>query len=74
MKWKTTSKTLPPEGSTVLGYWAPGVPGGNDCYGVVTYAPPLWHDPENDEDDFRPPDYWMGLPTPPIAARDEGKT
>lgn len=62
MKWKTTSKHLPEEGATVLGWW--GEAPGTFC--VATYARPgHWHDPENDEDDYRTPEYWTPLPTPP---------
>jgi hypothetical protein len=66
MKWKTTSKRLPPEGTDVLCYWSPAAPGGKDCYGVATYAgSDRWHEPEDDEDDYRTPEFWMPLPTPP---------
>ena len=64
MKWKNAARKLPKEGSTVLGYW--GEFGQKGTYGVATYARPgHWHEPENDDDDFREPEYWMDLPPSP---------
>jgi len=63
MKWKSTEKHLPEEGDTVLCWWGPEDPG---LYGVATYArPEHWHDPEDDEDDYRTPEFWMPLPASP---------
>lgn len=63
MKWKTTSKHLPEEGATVLCWWGPERPG---AYGVATYAgSDRWHEPEDDEDDYRTPEHWQPLPPPP---------
>lgn len=64
MTWKKTTGKLPEEGETVLGFWGIEKPG---SFGVVTYARPgLWHDPEDDEDDFRAPEFWMRLPASPL--------
>jgi hypothetical protein len=68
-RWKNTTKKLPEEGSTVLGWWGPADNDDGGVYGVVVYASPgRWHEPENDEEDFRDPDYWMPLPKAPEAA------
>lgn len=68
-RWRNTTKTLPAEGATVLCWWGDLTePPAKDCYGVATYARPgHWHEPENDEDDYRDPDYWMDLPKRPEA-------
>lgn len=72
MNWKSTAKHLPKEGTTVLGWWGPANDDGG-CYAVATFARPgHWHDPDDDEDDYRTPEYWMPLPLPPSAAQ-EGK-
>ena len=62
-RWKTTAKHLPEEGSTVLGCWGIEGPG---HMAVVTYSGGnLWHDPEDDEDDYRAPEHWTPLPSSP---------
>ena len=62
-KWKTTAKKLPEEGATVLCWWGPEQPG---TFGVATYqGHDHWHEPEDDEDDYRTPEAWMELPSPP---------
>lgn len=64
-RWKNTTRTLPKEGDVVLCWWGekPGL------FGVATFARPgHWHDPEDDEDDYRDPDYWMPLPKEPEDA------
>ena len=64
MTWKATDKHLPKEGDTVLGFWGIEAPG---MFGVVTYsAPGHWHEPEDDEDDYRAPQFWMPLPDSPL--------
>lgn len=71
MKWKTTAKHLPEEGTTVLGFWGIEPPG---SYAVVTYARPgLWHDPDDDEDDFRYPEFWTELPASPFTSEGTAK-
>lgn len=66
MKWKSTAKHLPKEGSTVLCCWGIEPPG---TMGVATYSGgDLWHEPEDDEDDYRAPEHWMELPPSPFAA------
>ncbi len=68
MKWKSVAKHQPEEGSTVLAFWGIERPG---SFAVVTYARPgLWHDPEDDEDDFREPEWWTELPPSPFDERD----
>ena len=69
MRWKNAKKHLPDDGATVLGFWGIEKPG---SFGVVTYAGNgLWHEPEDDEDDFRAPEFWMVLPDSPLDG-DEG--
>lgn len=66
MKWKTTSKRKPKEGETVLCCWGIEAPG---SMGVATFSGgTLWHEPDDDEDDFREPEFWMELPDSPFAA------
>ena len=69
MKWKSTAKHLPKEGSTVLCCWGIEAPG---TMGVATYSgSDHWHEPEDDEDDYRRPEHWMELPASPFAAKGE---
>lgn len=64
-RWRDTKVTVPCDGDNVLGYWAPNQSGpGFDC-DVVHYYGGHWHEPDNDEDDFRAPDFWMPLPEAP---------
>jgi hypothetical protein len=66
MKWKTTNKRRPKEGSIVLGFWGEDAKG---SYGVVKFSGGgHWHEPEDDENDYRAPDYWRELPASPFAA------
>lgn len=68
-RWQKTHDKLPEEGNTVLAFW--DAVGGGGSYGVALFARPgLWHEPENDENDFRTPDYWMPLPPPPNQVKE----
>lgn len=65
-RWKSTDKILPNEGATVLCWFGPGDTHPEQCYAVATYARVgYWHNPEDDEDGYRDPDYWMPLPASP---------
>lgn len=65
-RWRNTTLKPPEEGSTVLCWWGPAKNGDDGMFGVAVYARPgHWHEPENDDDDFRDPDYWMPLPKGP---------
>lgn len=58
--WVRTNDERPVAGSIVLGWWRAGE------YGVVEYAGNnRWVNPEDDEDDYARPDYWMLIPPPP---------
>lgn len=61
-RWRDTKVTVPCDGDNVLGYWVPSAPGGNFDCDVVHYYSGRWHEPDNDEDDYRAPDFWMPLP------------
>ena len=63
--WRRVTRNLPEDGVPVLCYWKPQVPGGRDCIGVAMRDHGSWHDPEDDEDDYRDPTHWMPLPEPP---------
>lgn len=67
-RWRDTKVTVPCDGDNVLGYWASNQSGpGFDC-DVVHYYGGHWHEPSDDEDDFRAPDFWMPLPEMPNGA------
>ena len=69
-RWKMTSKRPPEEGATVLCAWGPEPV----CYGVAVYARAgHWHDVDDDEDDYRDPEFWTELPASPYAASSEEK-
>lgn len=36
-----------------------------DACDVVHYYSGRWHEPDDDEDDYRAPDFWMPLPEAP---------
>lgn len=66
MEWISCEKRMPKEGETVIAFWTsldgeirPG------CFGVATYWPEHWHNPEDDEDDYCDPTHWMPLPEAP---------
>jgi hypothetical protein len=66
-RWIPVSKTLPEEGATVLAFWHPmsGGPPTGQSWGVTTYCPGHWHNPEDDEDDYATPSHWQPLPSAP---------
>lgn len=74
--WVPVSERLPEAGVTVLALWLPEdrrIPiDPTKHYGVATYWPGHWHNPEDDEDQYVEPTYWMPLPAPPMLAASEG--
>lgn len=68
-KWVRTGVTLPEDGQTVLAYWEfVQEPHPNESnYGVVTFNGHMWHEPADDEVDFRQPEWWAALPAGPVA-------
>ena len=69
-RWKDTKVTVPADGDDVIGYWtSKGVTGGKDDISVVHYYAGMWHEPSDDEDDYRAPDLWMALPSAPADDR-----
>jgi hypothetical protein len=66
-RWIPVSKKLPEEGATVLAFWHPmsGGPPTGQSWGVTTYCPGHWHNPEDDEDDYATPSHWQPLPSAP---------
>ena len=72
-RWRNTKVTVPCDGDNVLGYWCPkGLGGVFDC-DVVHYYSGRWHEPDNDEDDYSPPDFWMPLPDAPSLPQSHAK-
>lgn len=71
-KWIHVKEQLPEDGQTVLGSW--GIEGPGMC-GVATYERGEWHEPEDDEDTYRSPEFWMPLPASPerVPQQREGK-
>lgn len=65
-RWISCDRKMPNEGETVMAFWTPldgkVRPG---CFGVATYWPGNWHNPEDDEDDYCDPTHWMPLPEAP---------
>jgi hypothetical protein len=59
LRWNKTSEGHPDGECNVIGIW-------NGEVGVAhhTYSH-RWHNPEDDEDDYRAPEYWMPLPEVP---------
>ncbi len=79
--WTPLTRRLPAEGSVVLAFWTPAKGGmvNADCFGVATFVRPgHWHNPDDDEDDYRDPTHWMPLlppaPETPSPRREEGGT
>lgn len=68
MKWIETEKEKPRRGETVLGYWPRlAEPQKDGSFSMAVYATPThWHNPEDDEDDFRPPTHWCRLKVPNV--------
>lgn len=67
-KWHRTGVKLPAAGQTVLAYWEFSQephPSGESNYGVVIFSGSIWYLPEDDEQDFRPPEWWAALPAAP---------
>lgn len=64
-RWIDTKVRVPCDGDNVLGYWMPSVPGGAFDCDVVHYYSGRWHEPDDDEDEYRAPDFWMPLPAAP---------
>ena len=63
MKWIDSTRRKPKEGEQVLCYWSvDGLPG---TFGVAVRYGDHWHEPEDDENDFREPEYWQKLPPAP---------
>ena len=64
-KWIRSAKAVPTLGSDVLCAWV--VDGKPVLMGVAQYSGGgHWHDPEDDEDDYRIPEFWMRLPKAPV--------
>lgn len=62
--WHNTAERAPEEASIVLGLWYG--PDGRPQQAVVVYARQgYWHNEDDDEDDYRGPDYWRDLPETP---------
>jgi hypothetical protein len=64
--WISVKERLPEVGATVLCAWDKSL--ATAIFSGRTY----WHNPEDDEDDYAVPSYWMPLPQPPIPAAPSG--
>ena len=61
--------TAPKDGTVMFGFWKP--PGGKvhgGCYGVTTWESGTWCNPEDSDDTYVSPDFWMPLPAAPQAS------
>lgn len=74
--WIKTEERRPKDGATVLAYWYDPLIGSQaPMYGVTEYHyrkarqelnSHIWHAVDNDEDDYREPEYWAQLPEAPV--------
>ena len=64
-RWRDTKVTVPCDGDNVLAYWCAVVGNGETAWCVAHYYTGRWHNPDDDEDDYRAPDFWMPLPAAP---------
>ena len=64
--WIETAERLPKAGSTVLAFWVPKQgPVHAGCWGVASYWPDHWHNPEDDQDGYIAPTFWQPIPASP---------
>ena len=65
MRWRDVRVTAPCDGDNVLAYWCAVVDNGETAWCVAHYYDGRWHNPDDDEDEYRAPDFWMQLPAAP---------
>jgi len=71
-EWVSVEERQPEPGSTVLAFWEPrSGPVTNQCWGLASYWPGHWHNPEDDEDDYCAPTFWRRLPARPSTQGDQ---
>jgi hypothetical protein len=74
MRWRDAKVTVPCDGDNVLAYWCAVVGNGETAWCVAHYYDGRWHNPDDDEDDYRAPDFWTPLPAAPDnRVEQEGK-
>lgn len=68
-------ETAPKDGRIVLGFWPtmPGVQVHDACFGLTKYKHGGWFNAEDEDREYRDPEYWIPLPAAPRTQGDSNE-